>query len=566
MADYQADYIIVGGGPAGSALAARLAKSAERPSVILVETGFRKPSILSRIPAGLALLVPFKNPYNYGFQSVPQAHLNGRRGYFPRGRGLGGSSLINALCYIRGQAEDYDGWASAGCEGWSWDEVLPLFRRSESNSRGANRWHGDRGPLAVSDLASPSPLSRAYVEAAHSVGYPLNDDFNGASQEGVGLFQVFQRDGARLDAGSAYLGDAGDWPNLTILCGTRAERIEFTGKRATGVRVKGKQGRAVIRARREVILSAGAIHSPQLLMLSGIGPAGHLTEQGIPVLVDAPEVGGNLQDHLDYTGLKQLKGPGLFGFGADTLVRAAAALPAWISKGRGLLASNVAEGAGFIKSSPEIERPDLQFHFCVALVDHHSRPGHMHMVRGVTLHVCYLRPYSRGEVRLASSNPAKAPLIDPKFLSDPRDIEIMLKGARAAHRILEAEPLARYGGKYLYTHAGQPSDAELLQLVRQHSDSIYHPVGTCRMGSDPQSVVTPDLKVRGVEGLRVVDASIMPTLVSGNTQAPTAMIGEKAADLILGRVAVPDAEASPIPVPPAGAKMPAAASSSLRAR
>lgn len=526
----EADFVVVGAGPAGSALAARLAAAPSRPGVILIEAGRPKPSILSVIPAGMAGLVPFRSRYNYAFGTVPQLGLGGRRGYVPRGRGVGGSSLINAMIYVRGQPEDYDGWAAAGCEGWSFQDLLPLFVRSECNQRGGSPLHGATGPLKVSDLASPSPVSRAFVEAAHQVGYPLNVDFNGHLQEGVGLYQVFQHHGARIDAGTAYLAAAKDWPNLTILSDTRAERIEFEGKRASGVTVMTARGRRMIRARREVILCAGAILSPQLLMLSGIGPAAHLAEKGISVLIDAPDVGRNLQDHLDYTGMKRMRGPGLLGFGPDTLFRAAGAFPAW-RRGTGLLTTNVAEAGGFVKSAPDLDRPDLQFHFCVALVDDHSRKKHV--ARGITLHVCALRPESRGEIRLASPDPARPPFIDPKFLSDPRDMALMLKGARAVHRILDSEPLDRYGGTYLYGRAN-PGEAELAELIRDHSDSIYHPVGTCRMGRDSGAVVSPDLKVRGVEQLRVADASIMPTLISGNTQAPSVVIGEKASELILG--------------------------------
>ncbi|GAK69659.1 putative oxidoreductase [Agrobacterium rubi TR3 = NBRC 13261] len=530
----EADYLIVGAGPAGCALAARLAAAPEKPSVILIEAGRPKPSILSIIPSGMAMLVPFKSRRNYAFETVPQSGLGGRKGYVPRGRGVGGSSLINAMIYIRGQAQDYDDWAAAGCDGWDWQSVLPLFVRSENNQHGAGPLHGNSGPLVVSDQVSPGPLSLAFIEAAQQMGYRHNADFNGPQQEGVSLYQVFQQRGARLDAGSAYLANASTWPNVTILANTRAERLVIEERRACGVVVVSGRERRTIRARREVIVSAGAILSPHLLMISGIGPATHLREHGIPIVIDAPGVGSNLQDHLDYTAMKQMRGPGLFGFGPDTLMRAAAAFPAW-RKGRGLLTSNIAEAGGFVKSDPSLDRPDLQFHFCTALVDDHAR--HTHMVRGITLHVCALRPESRGEVRLTSSDPAGAPRIDPAFLSAPADMQLMLKGARVVHRILEAEPLTRYGGRYLYGK-DKLGDAELIELIRAHSDSIYHPVGTCRMGKDEGSVVTPELKVRGIEGLRIADASIMPTLISGNTQAASAMIGEKAADLILGRNAV----------------------------
>ena len=528
----EADYVIVGAGPAGCALAARLAAAPERPTVVLIEAGPRKAPFLSRLPTGVAALVPLKNPYNYAFQTVPQPELGGRRGFVPRGRGVGGSSLINAMVYIRGQPEDYDGWAAAGCAGWSWADLLPLFLRSETNSRGASALHGGDGPLHVSDLASPSPLSHDFVKAAVRTGYRPNADFNGVNQEGVGLFQVFQRDGARLDAGSAYLWNRPLPPNLAVLSGLRAERVAFDGRRASGIVVSGKGGRRTIRARREVILSAGAIGSPQLLMLSGIGSGADLARHGIGVRVDAPGVGQNLQDHLDYTVLKKMRGPGLFGYGPAAMLRAAAAFPQWLG-GKGMLSSNVAEAGGFVRSDPGVDRPDLQFHFCIALVDRHARQ--FHLATGITVHVCALRPHSRGEIRLASADPAAAPLIDPRFLSDPADLAVMLKGARAAHRIAATAPLADHGGKLLYASRAMPDDEELTGLIRDHADTIYHPVGTCRMGADDGSVVTPALKVRGVEGLRVADASIMPTLVSGNTEAPAAVIGEKAADLVLGR-------------------------------
>lgn len=525
------DYIIVGGGAAGCALAARLSDAPNRPSVLLIEAGPAKPSILSRIPAGIAALVPWRNKHNYSFQTEPQTELRGRRGYVPRGRGLGGSSLINAMIYMRGQPEDYDGWEAAGCAGWGWKDVLPLFRRSEGNIRGADALHGGDGPLRVSDLGSPSPVSRAFVEAACEVGYRRNPDFNGPQQEGFGLYQVFQSNGRRWDAGTAYLGADRQRPNLTLLSDTRVERIDFDNRRATGVTIAGKGGLRHLNARREVILAAGAIASPQILMLSGIGPAEHLSSLGIEVVKDAPDVGANLQDHLDYTSLQRVEAPGLFGYDPASLARIAAAVPA-VFKGKGMLTTNGAEAGGFVKSDPSIDRPDLQFHFCIALVDDHCR--HFHVQSGLTLHVCALRPESRGYIRLNSVDPAAPPAIDPQFLSAPADMEVMMKGARAVHRILNAPALARYNGKPLYGSTN-PGDDELAQLIRDHSDSIYHPVGTCRMGSDHLSVVAPDLRVRGIEGLRVADASIMPTIVSGNTEAPSVMIGEKAADLILER-------------------------------
>ncbi|WP_137130745.1 GMC family oxidoreductase N-terminal domain-containing protein [Rhizobium sp. FY34] len=526
-----ADYVIIGGGPAGAALAARLITAPDKPRVILIEAGRSKPSLLSIVPIGMAALVPYWNWENYALKTVPQKALNGRMGYMPRGRGLGGSSLINAMIYVRGQREDYDEWASLGCTGWGWKDVAPLFLRAEGNRRGQSDWHGADGPLIVSDLASPSPLSEAFIEASVSCQIPRNDDFNGPSQEGVGLYQVFQKDGERLDAARAYLGSAPYPSNLVVLPKSQALKIVFDGKRAICVLLRGPGGERLVKARREVILSAGAIASPQLLMLSGIGPGAALQRVGIPVLHAANEVGENLQDHLDYTVNVRIKAKGLLGYTPSAILEGLSAISAY-RRGKGLLTSNVAEAGGFIRSRPELDRPDLQLHFCIGLVDDHAR--RFHISTGAALHVCVLRPQSRGRVALASPNPRHRPLIDPDFLSAPGDLELLMRGARLAHQILRAEPLARYAGRMV--HPVDDRDTQALEAaIRARADSIYHPVGTCRMGGDDASVVDPQLKVRGVEGLRVVDASIMPRLVSGNTQAPSAMIGEKAADLILGR-------------------------------
>ncbi|MGN2243794.1 GMC family oxidoreductase [Frateuria sp. GZRR33] len=521
-----ADFIVVGAGPAGCAVAARLADAPGRPTVCLVETGPSTPSWLSRVPMGIAALVPFRSRHNYAYQTVPQVHLGGRRGYVPRGRGVGGSSLINAMICTRGQPEDYDGWAALGCTGWSWRDVLPVFRGIEDNQRGADDWHGIGGPLPVSDLRSPSPMSRAFVEAAVQCGYPRNDDFNGPRQEGVGLYQVYQRDGRRVDAGRAYLGDGRARPNLRVLAGRPVQRILFDGHRASGVLVGARQ----LLARREVVVCAGAIGSPQLLMLSGIGPAAHLRELGIEVLRDAPDVGDHLQDHIDYTANLRVRAEGLFGMNPASLARMAASAGAYRRHGEGMLTSNAAEAGGFLRSRPDVDRPDLQLHFCIGMVDDHNR--RMHLSTGMALHVCVLRPASRGRVRLERADVATAPLIDPNFLSAPGDMELLVEGARIVRRILAAPALAAYAARPLYG-TGSEDDEELRALIRAHADTIYHPVGTCRMGADAGAVLDPQLRVRGVQGLRVADASIMPTLVSGNTEAPSAMIGEMAAKFVL---------------------------------
>lgn len=523
-----ADFVIVGGGPSGCALAARLAQSKGSPTVILIEAGAAAPSIFSQVPLGMAARVPWKNRENYAFKSVPQQTLNGRKGYFPRGRGLGGSSLINAMIYIRGQQQDYDHWASLGCHGWSWADVLPLFKRSETNSRGADDYHGGDGPLQVSDLATPSPAAQAFIDAALRCQFPLNKDFNGSRQEGVGFYQVFQKNGKRFNAAEAYLGKAPYPPNLEVMTEAQVECVVFEGRRAVGVKLSRAGHEQIIRARREIILSAGAIGSPQLLLLSGIGPARHLRTEGIEVVHDAPEVGSNLQDHVDYTANVFSNLDGLVGYSPKALARSVKALFD-LPKGRGMLTSNVAEAGGFVRSSPDLDRPDLQLHFCIGLVDDHSRK--MHIPTGYALHVCVLRPESRGTVSLASRDPRAVPRIDPRFFSDERDLELLVKGARLVHQIIEAGPLSSSKSRLIYP-VDLTNSTELKQFIRAHADSIYHPVGTCRMGSDERSVVDPFLRVRGVEGLRVADAAIMPTLISGNTQAPSAMIGEKAADLI----------------------------------
>jgi len=525
------DYIVIGAGPAGCAVAARLAQSSTETSVALIEAGPAKASILSDVPLGLAALLPMRSRRNYAYQTVPQKGLGGRKGYQPRGRGLGGSSLINAMIYTRGQPQDYDDWLALGCKGWGWTGVLPYFKRAENNARGADAWHGAGGPLHVSDLSYRNPAVDAFVEAAVQAGFPRNADFNGGTQEGVGPYQLFQMNGRRYNAARAYLQSA-PLSNLTILSEAQARRIVFEGRRAAGVVIRRGGAEERLAARREIIVSGGAFGSPQLLMVSGIGQGEHLRGHGIEVVCDSPGVGDDLQDHCDYTANLRAKGPGLFGLTIPFLIRAVGELPDFLRSGRGMLTSNGAEAGGFIRSRPDVDRPDLQLHFCITIVDDHTRKRHF--ATGMALHVCALRPKSRGSVRLASSDIAKAPLIDPDFLADPEDLETLVRGVEIVQTILAKAPLAQYAGRYIYG-TGHDDPAALQALIRDHADTIYHPVGTCRMGADERSVVDPTLRVRGVEGLRVADASIMPLLISGNTQAPSAMIGEKAADMILGR-------------------------------
>ncbi len=527
------DFIVIGAGPAGCAVAARLAQSSSAMNVALIEAGPAKASVLSDVPLGLAALVPLRSRRNYAYETVPQKGLGGRQGYQPRGRGLGGSSLINAMIYTRGQPQDYDSWAALGCEGWRWADVLPYFKRSEDNARGADAWHGAGGPLHVSDLSYRNPAVEAFVEAAVQAGFERNSDFNGETQEGVGPYQVFQKDGRRHNAARAYL-QVSPSPNLVIYADAQAQRILFEGRQAIGVVYRQSGAEQRLHARREIVLCGGAFGSPQLLMVSGVGPAEQLKGFGVEVVADAPEVGANLHDHCNYVANLRAKGPRLFGLTFPALLRGVVDLYEFLRYSRGLLTSNAAEAGGFIRSRPDVDRPDLQLHFCVGIDEDHNRK--LHFATGMALHVCGLRPKSRGSVRLAGPDVSTAPLIDPNFLSDPDDLETLVRGAEIVQRILAQPALARYGGKYIYG-TGRDDPEALRRLIRERADTIYHPVGTCRMGADERSVVDPTLRVRGVEGLRVADASIMPLLVSGNTQAPSAMIGEKAADMILGRMA-----------------------------
>jgi len=527
------DYVIVGAGSAGCVLAARLS---EDPGVrvCLVEAGGSDASPLIQCPGGLALLAR-TGRHNWGFETVPQAGLLGRRGYQPRGKVLGGSSSVNAMIYMRGQREDYDAWAAAGNPGWAWDDVLPWFRKAEHHEAGADAFHAQGGPLNVAPLSSPHRFARWFVDAAVQAGHAPNTDFNGATTEGVGLYEVTHKGGERCSAARAYLKPALGRPNLEVLTGAHAERVAFEGRRAVGVDVRIGGERRRIAARREVLVCAGALQSPQLLMLSGIGPAAHLQSHGIAPLHDAPGVGSHLQDHPDVIvvhdapHLKDLFG--LSGRGLVTLGRAALE---WRRHRRGLLTTNFAEAGGFIRSAPGESRPDLQLHFVIGKLVDHGRAtvlGH-----GYSCHVCVLRPKSRGSVRLASADPLAAPAIDPNFLAERDDVERLVRGVKLMRAILAQPALAAHGAKELDESAAARSDAEIEHFVRAHADTIYHPVGSCRMGPAPSDPLDAELRVRGVDALRVVDASAMPSIVSGNTNAPTIMIAEKAAELI-GRAA-----------------------------
>ena len=527
------DFVVVGGGSGGCAVASRLSED-PATSVALLEAGGAGDNWVVTSPGAMILMISGKLN-NWAFDTVPQAGLNGRIGYQPRGKGLGGSSAINAMVYIRGHRRDYDQWAALGNTGWSYADVLPYFKRSEDNAELGGEYHGKGGPLHVTGLQSDNPVREIYLQAAREAQFRIRDDFNGEEQEGLGTYQVTQKNGERWSAARGYIHPfMATRPNLRVVTEAHATRILFEGKRAVGVEYR--QGKEVrqIRARREVILSSGAFQTPQLLMLSGVGDGAALAKHGIASVHHLPGVGQNLQDHPDFVFGFTSDAPYFAGLSLSGIGRIFKGIAQYRRERRGPMTSNIAECGGFLKTRPDLEVPDIQLHFCMAMVNDHGRKPRWGT--GFSCHVCLLRPESRGSVWLQSADPLVPPAIDPNFLGESADLEAMVAGFKLTRRLLDAPALKALQTSDVFT-AGVETDDDIRKVLKERVDTVYHPVGTCKMGaSDPLAVVDPRLKVHGLEGLRVVDASVMPTLIGGNTNAPTIMIGEKAADMIRAEV------------------------------
>ncbi len=527
------DYIIVGAGSAGCVLANRLSEDPD-VSVCLIEAGKKDKSLMIRMPAGVGSLIKEENPQNWGFWTTPQKHMHDRKLYWPRGRGWGGSSSINGMIYIRGHARDYDQWRQSGLTGWGYADVLPYFRKSESYEGGSNEFHGGDGPLNVTESPMEDTLYDMFVGAGRSAGYPVTKDFNGAQQEGFGPYQRTIFEGERWSASFAYLRPIVDErENLTVLSTALASRVVFRGGKTHGLEVLAKKGAEpeTIIAEREVILCAGAVQSPQILQLSGIGPADAIREAGVTSVVDAPNVGANLQDHLDVTVIHEMTQKASAYSKQAGLKKLAVGIKYLMSKS-GPGADNFLQAGAFLKTREGLDRPDIQLHVVNAMMRDHGNYDYKR--DGFTIHSCRLRPESRGTVMINSNDPFEHPLIDPNYLATEGDRITMRESVKMMRDIAGQKELSPLRGKEALPGADVQSDDEIDEFIRTYGETIYHPVGTVAMGIHDTDPVDGELKVRGVEGLRVVDASVMPTLIGGNTNAPTIMIAEKAADMIRG--------------------------------
>jgi choline dehydrogenase len=516
------DYVIVGAGTAGCVLAARLSEDKQN-RVLLLEAGPRDTDPRIHLPAAFPKL--FKTELDWNLETVPQRHANNRRLFWPRGKVVGGCSSTNAMIYMRGNRRDFDDWAANGCTGWSFAECLPYFKKSERNTRLSGEFHGTSGQLSVTDRGYTNPLSHAFVAACQQAGIPATTDFNGAEQDGVALAQVNQENGQRCSAARAFLKPALGRRNLRVETGAHATSLIFEGHRAIGVAYIQNGQNKTVRAEREVILCLGAVHSPQLLLLSGVGPAAHLASVGIDCRHELPGVGENLHDH-------PIIGPINLCTQKVTLDTAETVwnLAQYFLFHRGPLTSNVAEACAFVKSDPALDRPDLQFHFAPGFFYQHGLSDLKHIA--FSFGPCLVQPKSRGTLRLRSNNPLDAPLADPNYLADDSDLRALLHGVKLARTIAAQTPFTPYRGDEFLPGKSVTSDDDLKNYIRNYFETLYHPVGSCKMGTDPLAVVDPQLRVHGLQGLRVADASVMPTIVGGNTNAAALLIGERAADFI----------------------------------
>ncbi len=540
------DYVIIGAGSAGCVLANRLTEDPQ-VKVLLLEAGGKDSSILVKMPAGVGALIGKPGTYNWGFWTEAEPNLEDRKLWWPRGKGWGGSSSINGMIYIRGHARDYDQWRQMGLQGWSYRDVLPYFKRSESLEGGGDAWHGGDGPLKVSKASTPNPIYSATVEAGRQAGFKVTSDFNGFQQEGWGPYQLTIHDGQRWSAARGYLHPALSRSNLTCITGARTSKIVIENGRATGVEyIDAKSGeKRVVHADKEVLLSAGAVQSPQILQLSGIGDPEELGKFGIPVVKALKGVGANLQDHLDVCMSWECPQPITAHSLRKGLIKTLAIGMNYMFFGKGLGRQQFLESGAFLKSRPDLDRPDLQVHTVAAIMQDHGKVAVPK--DGFTFHICQLRPESRGRVGLRSANPSDDPAIFANYLATEEDRRALREGVRMMRKVAAQSALDPYRTQELFPGKDVETDEQIDAWIRKHAETIYHPVGTCKMGADgdEMAVVDGELKVRGIEGLRVVDASVMPTLVGGNTNAPTIMIAEKISDVIRGRAALP-AEDAPI--------------------